>query len=262
MKDADGSPGGNAGAEPPEPAAPSEDKPDRVERDRSFHRVKKFLSWVRRTRVAKRLPDRFLKPVDYLINVIIQYSDHRNMLSGFRWSDRDEFTVSPTDHVRIPSLFVVELFPPSVIRNLELANKRNRWVSKQSRWIPDYMPKLDEARSGDTWTWWNLGEVVRRGSGVIVGDATQGKMPAEFDSVELKALQIGQGITSVMTKFDLNDAAVSRLDEFWHRDYKPEMYWGKWGAVATPHAGRGRCSQCLHFRVSWIIEIIHDGETC
>lgn len=124
------------------------------------------------------------------------------------------------------------------------------------------MPKLDEARSGDTWTWWNLGEAVRRGSGVIVGDATQGKMPAEFDSVELKALQIGQGITAVMAKFDLNDAAVSRLDEFWHRDYKPEMYWGKWGAVATPHAGRGRCSQCLHFRVSWIIEIIHDGETC
>ena len=69
------------------------------------------------------------------------------------------------------------------------------------------MPKLDEARSGDTWTWWNLGEAVRRGSGVIVGDATQGKMPAEFDSVELKALQIGQGITAVMAKFDLNDAA-------------------------------------------------------
>jgi hypothetical protein len=81
--DADNSPGGNVGAEPPERAAPSEDKPDRVERDRSFHRVRKFLSWVRRTPVAKWLPDRFLKPVDYLINVMIQYSDHRDMLSGW-----------------------------------------------------------------------------------------------------------------------------------------------------------------------------------
>jgi hypothetical protein len=32
-----------------------------------------------------------------------------------------------------------------------------------------------------------------------------------------------------MAKFDLNDAAASRLDEFWHRDYKPQMDWGKWG---------------------------------
>jgi hypothetical protein len=208
----------------------ADDEPaERVERDRSFQRVRKFLSWARRTRVARRLPDRFLKPVDYLLNVIIQYQDHRNMLSGFRQSHWDEFTVSPTDHVRIPTLFIVELFPPSVIRNLERANMRNRWVSKQSRWIPGYMPKLDEARSGDAWSWWNLGEVVRRGSGVTVGDATQGKMPEELDRVELKALQIGQGITAVMAKFDLNEAAVSRLDESWHRDYKPEMYWGKWG---------------------------------
>ncbi len=54
-------------------------------------------------------------------------------------------------------------------------------------------------------------------------------MPEEFDRVGLKALQIGQGITAVMAKFDLNDAAASRLDEAWHRDYQPEMYWGKWG---------------------------------
>lgn len=160
----------------PDDAEADNEPAERVERDRSFQQVRKFLSWARRTRIARRLPDRFLKPVDYLVNVIIQYQDHRNMLSGFRRSDWDEFTVSPTDHVRIPALFIVELFPPSVIRNLERANKRNRWASKQSRWIPGYMPKLDEARSGDAWSWWNLGEVARRGSGVTVGDATQGKM--------------------------------------------------------------------------------------
>jgi hypothetical protein len=32
-----------------------------------------------------------------------------------------------------------------------------------------------------------------------------------------------------MAKFDLNDAAISRLDEAWHRDYQPEMYWGERG---------------------------------
>lgn len=222
---------GTAGEEPQQPAAArSSRKPARDERDRSFERIDKVLYWVRRTRAAKLAPDRFLTPIDYLINLNTQYRDHRRALTGFRWGDEDECTVPPTDHVRIPSLFVVELFPPSVKENLDRAINRNRWDTKQLRMFGHhYMPTPDEARSGDRWPWWNLGEVVRRGSNVTVGDAVRRKMPKEFDRVELKALQIGQGITAVMAKFDLNYAAVSRLDEAWHRDYQPEMYWGKRG---------------------------------
>jgi hypothetical protein len=102
-----------------------------------------------------------------------------------------------------------------------------------------YMPTLDEARSGDGWRWSNLGKVVRRGSNVMVGDAVRRKMPKVFDRVELKALQISQGITAVMAKFDLNEAAISRLDDAWHREYQPEMYWGKRGGEwpRPPDAG-------------------------
>lgn len=220
-----------AGEEPQQPlAARSSRKPARDERDRYFERVEKVLYWVRRTRAAKLAPDRFLTPLDYLINLNMQYRDHRRARGGFRWCDEDLCTVPPTDHVRIPSLFIVELFTPSVTENLDRAIKRNRWDTKRLRMYGrHYMPTLDEARSGDRWPWWNLGEVVRRGSSVMVGDAVRRKMPKEFDRVELKALQIGQGITAVMAKFDLNDAAISRLDEAWHRDYQPEMFWGKWG---------------------------------
>jgi hypothetical protein len=185
---------------------------------------------VRRTRAAKLAPDRFLTPIDYLINLNMQYRDHRRALAGFRWGDEDECTVPPTGHVRIPSLFVVELFPPSVKENLDRAIEQNRWDTKQLRMLGrHYMPTPDEARSGDGWPWWNLGEVVRRGSNATGGDAVRRRMPEEFDRVELKALQIGQGITAVMAKFDLNDAAISQLDEAWHREYQPEMYWGKRG---------------------------------
>lgn len=232
MTDADDSPvEGIAGEEPQPPAtARSSRKPVRDERDRHFERIEKVLYWVRRTRAAKLAPDRFLTPIDYLINLSIQYRDHRRAVAGFRWGDEDECTVPPTDHVRIPSLFVVELFPPSVKENLDRAIKRNRWDTKQLRMFGrHYMPTPDEARSGDRWPWWNLGEVVRRGGNATVGDAVRRKMPKEFDRVELKALQIGQGITAVMAKFDLNDAAISSLDETWHHDYQPEMYWGKRG---------------------------------
>ncbi|ORA09106.1 hypothetical protein [Mycobacterium arosiense] len=219
---------GTAGEDPA--AARSRRKPASDERDRHFERVEKVLYWVRRTRAAKLAPDRFLTPLDYLINLNMQYRSHRRALAGFRWGDEDLCTVPPTDHVQIPSLFIVELFTPSVKGNLDRAIKRNRWDTKRLRMYGrHYMPTLDEARSGDGWPWWNLGEVVRRGSNVMVGDAVRRKMPIEFDRVELKALQISQGITAVMAKFDLNDAAISRLDAAWHRDYQPEMYWGKWG---------------------------------
>src|SRR5271166_2806043 len=210
---------GTASEEPQQSAAArTSRKPARHERDRSFERIEKVLYWVRRTRAAKLAPDRFLTPIDYLINLNMQYRDHRRALAGFRWGEEDECTVPPTDHVRIPSLFAVELFPPSVKENLDRAIKQTRWDTKQLRMYGrHYMPTPDEARSGDGWPWWNHGEVVRRGSNVTVGDAVRRKMPKAFDRVELKALQIGQGVTAVMAKFDLNYAAISRLDEAWWR---------------------------------------------
>jgi hypothetical protein len=157
MTDAGDSPEeGKAGEEPEQPAASrSSCKPARDERDRHFERIEKVLYWVRRTRTAKLAPDRFLTPIDYLINLNMQYRDHRRALAGVRWGDEDECTVPPTDHVRIPSLFVVELFPPSVKKNLDRAIKRNRWDTKQLRMFGrHYMPTPDEARSGDGWPWW------------------------------------------------------------------------------------------------------------
>jgi hypothetical protein len=153
---------GTAGEEPQQSAAArSSRKPAPDKRDRHFEGIEKVLYWVRRARAAKLAPDRFLTPLDYLINLNMQYRSHRRALAGFRWGDEDECTVPPTDHVRIPSLFVVEFFTPSVEGNLDRAIKRNRWDTKRLRMYGrHYMPTLDEARSGDGWPWWNLGEVV------------------------------------------------------------------------------------------------------
>ena len=69
--------------EPHEPARSSR-KPAPDERDRHFERVEKVLYWVRRTRAAKLAPDRFLTPIDYLINLNMQYRSHRRALAGVR----------------------------------------------------------------------------------------------------------------------------------------------------------------------------------
>jgi hypothetical protein len=81
----DSSEEGKTGEEPKQPAASrSIRKPARDERDRHFERIEKVLYWVRRTRVAKLAPDRFLTAIDYLINLNMQYRDHRRALAGFR----------------------------------------------------------------------------------------------------------------------------------------------------------------------------------
>lgn len=83
MTDAGGSPGeGAAGEELQQPAAarsnrkPAPDKYDRF----VFERIEKGLFWLRRTRIAKLAPDRFLTPLDYLINLNMQYRSHRRAL--------------------------------------------------------------------------------------------------------------------------------------------------------------------------------------
>ena len=177
MTDAGGTPGeGAAGEELQQPAAAGRiASPPRTSTTGSFSKASRRGSfWLRRTRIAKLAPDRFLTPLDYLFNLNMQYRSHRRALAGFRWGDEDECTVPPTDHVGIPSLFIVELFPPSAKETLDRAIRRNRWDTKQLRMYGrHYMPTPDEARSGDRWSWWNLGEVVRRGSNVLVGDAVR-----------------------------------------------------------------------------------------
>ena len=73
MTDARDSPEeGAVGQEPQQPAAAGSSRmPAPDERDRIFERVEKVLYWVRRTRAARLAPDRFLTPIDYLINLNI-----------------------------------------------------------------------------------------------------------------------------------------------------------------------------------------------
>lgn len=67
-----------AGTAPQQPAAArSSRKPAPDERERVFERIQKVCYWVRRTRAAELALDRFLTPIDYLINLNMQYRSHR-----------------------------------------------------------------------------------------------------------------------------------------------------------------------------------------
>jgi hypothetical protein len=201
-----------------------------------FHPVYVVLHVIRWSAIGKRLPERITMPIRYLMHVIVIviHDTGRRMRAGKHpfASDRDDFYVAPTEHVRMPSVTVVELFPPSEISSLKRALKKHKWNAAQLRIYPDLAPMLDEARAGtgSSWQWWILGAVLRRGQWAPINpDPVIGALPDEFDAVEFKALQIGEGITVVMAHFFLSETGATYLDEAWHREYQPAINWGRYG---------------------------------
>jgi hypothetical protein len=218
---------------------PTKPKRDRV--GRVLLLIERFLRSVRWSAIGKRLPEFLRVPLSYSIHVIAISDHYRLMRAGEEpyYSDLDEFFVSPTEHVSMPSVFVVEMFPPSEIAHLKKAQRKQAWGAAQLRVFPDLAPKLDEARSGaqGSWQWWQLGAVVRRGYQSAIGmDPDFGDLPQDLDVVELKALQIGEGITAILAHFQLTPTGAKRLDAVWHRDFQPAIHWrgvgGRWPQAA------------------------------
>lgn len=195
-----------------------------------FHPVHKLLEWFRWSAFGRRLPSLIKKPIDYLQHVISIYDSYRRMLAGEHPFERDPFIVRPGINVSMPAILLIELFPPSDIESLRRTLKKNDWKSTRIKQWPDLGPALDEARSGQGLGWWRLGSVSRRNSRRYL-DGSIGRLPRNFDSVEFKAFQIGEGLTAVMARIDLTSAGAAKLDQAWHRLYLPEIDWGKWGGI-------------------------------
>jgi hypothetical protein len=199
-----------------------------------FHPVYKVLNAIRWSRVVKKLPLRITNPLSYVLHVIVIYDTYRRMLTG-EDPFADPFVVRPGQRVSMPAIFLVELFPPSEIDNLKRSLRRNKWSSTQIKQYVELGPALEEARSGHGLQWWRLGAVARRGSRRYYPDASIRRLPRNFDGVDLKAVQIGQGLTAVMARIDLTDRGAAKLNETWHRLFLPRIDWGKWGG-AWPQA--------------------------
>lgn len=219
--------------------------PSRPKKDHfgAFHPIYRILHFIRRSRIGKRMPGRIKTLLAYLEHVIVIHDNYKRMLAGEEpyASDLDDFYVAASEHVRMPSLFIVEMFPPSEIGSFKRAQDKYGWSAAQLRMYPDLATKLDEARSGsgNSWSWWKPGAVARRGFRAPINtDPVIRKLPSDFDAVEFKAFQIGEGVTAVMAHFYLTNEGASRLDAVWHRDFRPAINWGKIGGKWPQASGQ------------------------
>lgn len=161
------------------------------------------------------------------VNWLIPFNEHdrdfAKSLDGWMHNIR-----APRDeHITTPSIWLVELFPPTDLPRLEAALRKNGWDVRR-RFSPineRNQVMLARSRSGGGSLWWNLINVVRHDRSWFGMDSIREHLPPEFDYIELNAVQIGQGLTAVFAEFHLRDEAAAALDVEWHKQHEPLLLW-------------------------------------
>ncbi|MFC4111077.1 hypothetical protein [Nonomuraea zeae] len=135
--------------------------------------------------------------------------------------------MSSDEHVSMPAVWVIELFPPSHISDLARAIEKHSWDKGRARYRPGESNQeiLERSRAGRGWVWWQIGDIAAEGSSGVPGRTMRQELPAEFSNIEIHGLQIGEGLTAVLAQFRLSATALRHLDDVWHADHEPQLVW-------------------------------------
>lgn len=187
----------------------------------------RLLWWLNTGWRRKFMPPFMRKWLNNGVNWLIPFNEHDRDFAESLDSWMHNIRAPRDEHVTTPSIWLVELFPPADLPRLEAALRKNGWDVRQ-RFSPideRNHVMLARSRSGGGSMWWNLINVVRHDRNWFGMDAVRERIPPEFDYIELKAVQVGQGLTAVVAEFHLQDEAAQALDVEWHKQHEPLLLW-------------------------------------
>ncbi|WP_433530309.1 hypothetical protein ACQPYA_29750 [Micromonospora sp. CA-263727] len=144
------------------------------------------------------------------------------------WDPTDrlhDFQVPADEHVNMPGIWVVELFPPSAFARLERAIHRNGW--DRNRWMSGAedtnVNMLLKSRARTGWGWWRMASIQHVNGTYLMPGGVRTQLPPEFSCIELKAMQVGSGLTAVVAHIQLSELGATQLDEVWHQPHEPML---------------------------------------
>ncbi|MCF6378164.1 hypothetical protein L2K70_11175 [Nocardioides KLBMP 9356] len=161
----------------------------------------------------------------------------RDRLTGFNDLEReraapldgwfDNLIVPSDERVAQGGVWVVEVFPPSMYGQLVKSLRRNGWDRDDFVRHHDSSntERVEQARAGRGWTWWRLGEVVGPRAASSGPGTYRDVLPPAFDSVDLRATQVGTSLTIVSALFLTSEIGMGALDETWHATHEPRVTW-------------------------------------
>jgi hypothetical protein len=185
----------------------------------------RFLAWLLSGWRRKLFPRAARTWINDRLNDLLQFNEHDRNKAWNLESNFQNLFVPADEHVRVGGIWVVELFPPTQLPALERSMEKNGW-NKPRAVLPheaNNLATLERSRSGAGGNWWRLADVVAFGSKRHSFHAHKRRLPEEFEMVEIRAVQIGQGLTAAVAHFTLTADAAGALDVAWHRPHEPML---------------------------------------
>jgi hypothetical protein len=196
--------------------------PEIGSRWRWYDMAYRLLSWSRKPPRSKALTQRARGRISRWINILYRYHDLDRDRVWSRDDPMHNLIVPADEHVAVPCLWVVELFPPSAAA--ELASIVNRYnPSAKLLEHRDSITVLSQSRAGHGYDWFELASIKDPSSNRLVPDARIEKLPDRFWGVDLTEIQLGSGLTAVVARFHCTDEGALSLDREWHGSHEPRL---------------------------------------
>lgn len=157
-------------------------------------------------------------------HILLQINEVQRMriTGGRKWDA--PLQVPDDEHVSVPGIWVVDYFPPSLIDSLDRAVGRNHWDSRPRFGAGESNEDaIRDTRRGSGPSWWRIADIADEKAGFSFPDGYREKLPREFQSVELKGVPIGEGVTAVIAHFCLSPYGYSHVDKMWHELHIPSL---------------------------------------
>jgi hypothetical protein len=126
----------------------------------------------------------------------------------------NKLTSPPQDEqIRVPAIWVFEVFPPSFISNLRDSADKLGWTQSERVLNPDFLDSIDSMRfrlSGGGWL--NLGFIVRDSSQALSMNR-QAELPDGVDAIHASILQYIPSTTILAFQFLLDDDTANAIDQ-------------------------------------------------
>lgn len=198
--------------------------PEIGEGRRWYDRLYKVVKWLLHGKRRRFLPRPVREQLGYAL-VSLHSINHRDQYRVWNLEDEmQNYIVPDEEHASFPSVWVVELFPPSRYEELLKASKRNAWNKERDILQRDQnVTMLEASRGGGGLSWWRLAEIADPRAPYAFGNGIVEELPPPFISVELRAITVGPSLTAVVGRFVVDPAADNALDEFWHTNHDPVL---------------------------------------
>lgn len=147
---------------------------------------------------------------------------HLNYYHTVRDPEVNQETTPPSEEkIRIPSIWVFEVFPPEYIDNFYQSVNNLGWADERLDAFDDFPDTLHDMRhraSGGGWI--NLGYIVQESASQTLPRSRTANLPTGVESIRMSLWQPMPSTTILISQFNFKDNLSSVLDDCLHEKYK------------------------------------------